>query len=166
MSISRRQKRMSRADRKPKSTGMMLTSLMDVFTVLVLYLIVNQGSGVSVEPPRRVKLPDSVVETAPRRTLVMAVSDTDVLIQGEVIVKVEEVLASKQDYIDPVRQEMLRIKNLAAEQGDKVVAESTEVTILADRGVPFKVLKKLMSTSSSAGYDKISLAVNQKEKQN
>lgn len=166
MSISRRQKRMSRADRKPKSTGMMLTSLMDVFTVLVLYLIVNQGSGVSVEPPRRVKLPDSVVETAPRRTLVMAVSDTDVLIQGEVIVKVEEVLASKQDYIDSVRQEMLRIKNLAAEQGDKVVAESTEVTILADRGVPFKVLKKLMSTSSSAGYDKISLAVNQKEKQN
>ena len=166
MSTSRRQERMSRNDRKPKSTGMMLTSLMDVFTVLVLYLIVNQGSGVDVEPPKRVKLPDSVVETAPRRTLVMAVSDTDVLIQGEVIVKVEDVLASKQDYIDSVRQEMLRIKNLAAEQGDKVVADSTEVTILADRGVPFKVLKKLMSTSSSAGYDKISLAVNQKEKQN
>lgn len=166
MSDSRRQKRMSRNSRKPKSTGMMLTSLMDVFTVLVLYLIVNQGSGVDIEPPTRVKLPDSVVETAPRRSVVMAVSDTEVLIQGQPIIAITDVLANRQDYIEPVRLEMLRIKNLAAEQGDKAISESSEVTILADRSVPFKVLKKLMSTSSSAGFDKISLAVNQKENQN
>jgi len=143
----------------------MLTSLMDVFTVLVLYLIVNQGSGVDLEPPRTIKIPDSVVETAPRKSVVMAVSATEVLIQGEAIISVSDVLESKQDYIEPVRQEILRIKSEAAAQGNRAISESSEITILADRGIPFKILKKLMSTSSSAGFDKISLAVNQKENQ-
>lgn len=165
MSDSRRKKRMSRSRRKGGSTGMMLTSLMDIFTVLVLYLIVNQGTGVTLDAPKTVKIPESVVETEPRRSVVMAVSSTEVLVQGVTIVSVAELLESKQDYIEPIRQEMLRIKNLAAEQGDKGISESGEVTILADRGVPFKILKKLMSTSSSAGFDKISLAVNQKENQ-
>jgi biopolymer transport protein ExbD len=81
-------------------------------------------------------------------------------------VSIADVLASNQDYIEPVRQEMVRVKELAESQGIQAAANKTEVTILADRGVPFKILKKLMSTSSSAGYEKISLAVNQKEKQN
>jgi biopolymer transport protein ExbD len=161
---SRRQNRMSRNKGKPP--GLSLTSLMDVFTILVLYLLVNQGSGADIDPPKTIKIPDSVVETSPRQTVVMTVSDTAVYIQGEAIVSIADVLASKQDYIEPVRQEMVRVKELAESQGIQAAANKTEVTILADRGVPFKILKKLMSTSSSAGYEKISLAVNQKEKQN
>jgi biopolymer transport protein ExbD len=156
---------MSRNSRKPKSTGMMLTSLMDIFTVLVLYLIANQGTGVTLDTPKTVRIPDSIVETAPRRSIVMAVSETEVQIQGVPIITIADVISNQKDYIEPVRQEMLRLKNLAAEQGDKGISESTEITILADKGIPFKILKKLMSTSSSAGFDKISLAVNQKENQ-
>jgi len=161
---SRRQNRMSR--NKGKMPGLSLTSLMDVFTILVLYLLVNQGSGADIDPPKTIKIPDSVVETSPRQTVVMTVSDTAVYIQGEAIISIAEVLDSKQDYIEPVRQEMVRVKELAESQGIQAAANKTEVTILADRSVPFKILKKLMSTSSSAGYEKISLAVNQKEKQN
>lgn len=161
---SRRQKRMSR--NKGKGASLSLTSLMDVFTILVLYLLVNQGSGADIDPPKTIKLPDSIVETSPRQTIVMTVSDTAVFLQGEPVITVAEVLESKQDYIEAVRQEMVRLKDVSTEQGGQVAANNTEVTILADRGVPFKILKKLMSTSSSAGYVKISLAVNQKEKQN
>jgi len=161
---SRRVKRMSR--NKGKMPGLSLTSLMDVFTILVLYLLVNQGSGADIDPPKTIKIPDSVVETSPRQTIVMTVSDTAVYLQGEAVITVAEVLESKLDYIEAVRQEMVRLKELSVEQGGQVAANNTEVTILADRGVPFKILKKLMSTSSSAGYVKISLAVNQKEKQN
>lgn len=165
MKGSRRQKRMSRNSRKAKSTGMMLTSLMDIFTVLVLYLIVNQGSGVDLEPPRRVTLPDSVVETVPKRAIVIAVSDKDVLVQSEPVITLQEVSESHQEYIDAIRVAMLRMKSKAADEGDKAISESSEVIILADRAVPYKILKKLMASSSSAGFDKISLAVNQKENQ-
>lgn len=161
---SRRMRRMSR--NKGKAPGLNLTSLMDVFTILVLYLLVNQGTGADIDPPKTIKLPDSVVEASPRQTVVMTVSDQAVYLQGEAVVSIAEVLESQQDYIDVVRQELLRLQSESAEQGGQVAANKTEVTILADRGVPFKILKKLMSTSSSAGYDKISLAVNQKENQN
>lgn len=161
---SRRLNRMSR--NKGKGVALSLTSLMDVFTILVLYLLVNQGSGADIDPPKTIKIPDSIVETSPRQTIVMTVSDTTILIQGEVVATTAELLESKQDYIDSVRQVMARHKELAVEQGGQIAANKTEVTILADRAVPFKILKKLMSTSSSAGFDKISLAVNQKEKQN
>ncbi len=161
---SRRVKRMSRNKSKP--AGLSLTSLMDVFTILVLYLLVNQGSGADIDPPKTIKIPDSIVETSPRQTIVMTVSDVAVYLQGEAVISIPDVLESKQDYIEAVRQEMVRLKDISTEQGGQVAANNTEVTILADRAVPFKILKKLMSTSSSAGYDKISLAVNQKEKQN
>lgn len=161
---SRRQKRMSR--NKGKVASLSLTSLMDVFTILVLYLLVNQGSGADIDPPKTIKIPDSVVETSPRQTIVMTVSDIAVYLQGEPVITIAEVLESKQDYIEAVRQEMVRLKDVSNEQGGQVAANNTEVTILADRSVPFKILKKLMSTSSSAGYVKISLAVNQKENQN
>jgi biopolymer transport protein ExbD len=151
---------------KGKGASLSLTSLMDVFTILVLYLLVNQGSGADIDPPKTIKLPDSIVETSPRQTIVMTVSDSAVFLQGEAVITVAEVLESKQDYIEVIRQEMVRLKDVSTEQGGQVAANNTEVTILADRGVPFKILKKLMSTSSSAGYVKISLAVNQKEKQN
>ena len=164
MSSSRRMRRMARSKKKPPSLS--LTSLMDVFTILVLYLLVNQGTGADIDPPKSIKLPDSIAETSPRQTIILAVNDATVSLQGQVIANISEVLETKSDYVESIRQDMAKLKEFSTTQGGQVAANNTEVTILADRAVPFKVLKKLMSTSSSAGFDKISLAVNQKEKQN
>ena len=145
---------------------MVLTSLMDIFIVIVIYLLMNQAIGVDVAPPKAIKLPDSVVDVSPRQTVLMTVSNTDVVIQGERVATVAEVLENKEDLIEAVRERMLRIRESYIGINDESIANSTEVTIMADRSVPFKVLKKLMSSSSSVGYGKISLAVNKKEKQN
>lgn len=164
MKNSRRLKRMDR--REIKTPTVILTSLMDIFIVMVIYLLMNQAIGVDVAPPRAIKLPDSVVDTPPRQTVVMTVSNTDVVVQGERVATIAEVLGNKEDYIEAVAKRMLKIRESYIGINEESVANSTEVTIMADRAVPFKVLKKLMSTSSSAGYGKISLAVNQKEKRN
>jgi biopolymer transport protein ExbD len=162
MKNSRRLIRMDR--REVKVPSVILTSLMDIFIVMVIYLLMNQAVGVDVAPPRAIKLPDSVVDTLPRQTVVMTVSNADVIVQGERVATIAEVLESKEDYIEAVGKRMLKIRESYIGINDESVANSTEVTIMADRAVPFKVLKKLMSTSSSAGYSKISLAVNKKEK--
>lgn len=164
MKSSRRLKRMDR--RNVKSQTLVLTSLMDIFIVMVIYLLMNQTIGVDVAPPRAIKLPDSIVDTAPRQTVVMTVSNTDVVVQGERVATTAQVLESQEDYIQAVGERMLKIRESYIGINDESLANSTEVTIMADRGVPFKVLKKLMTTSSSAGYGKISLAVNRKEKRN
>jgi len=164
MKNSRRLKRMDR--RGYTTPTVILTSLMDIFIVMVIYLLMNQALGVDVAPPRSIKLPNSMVETQPRQTIVMTVSNQDIVVQGERVATIAEVLDSQEDYIKSVGERMLMIRKSYIGISEEAVASSTEVTIMADRAIPFKVLKKLMSTSSSAGYEKISLAVNQSDKRN
>jgi biopolymer transport protein ExbD len=160
MSIVFGKRRRARKDHKGDSAGMMLTSLMDIFIVLVLYLLVNQGTGVELDPPENVVLPTSGVDTAPRQSVVIVLSDHDVRVQGQPVVSMADVVASDELEITPIRQAIEHIK-AEAEQRQDQAGMHTEVTIVADQSVPFKVLKKVMLSSSNAGYGKISFAVNQ-----
>ncbi len=163
MKSTRRMKRMARNHSK-KIPGMSLTSLMDVFTILVFFLLVNSGSEV-LEPPKKITLPDSVVETKPRETATIVVSDEGVIVQGEMVTTMAEVVAAQGETIAPVTERLQAIKGAVIGASTKAVAESTEVTILSHKTIPFKVLRKIMSSCTYAGYDKISLAVLQKAKQ-
>jgi biopolymer transport protein ExbD len=160
MSMAIVQRRRLRKQGKSDSAGMMLTSLMDIFIVLVLYLLVSQGTGVDIEPPEHVMLPLSGVDTAPRQSVVIVLSGVDVRIQGQPVVSMAEVVASDELEITPIRQAIERIKADAERRQDQAGVH-TEVTIVADQSVPFKVLKKIMLSSSNAGYGKISFAVHQ-----
>ena len=161
MKSTRRMKRMSRSKRN-QVASLSLTSLMDVFTILVLYLLVNQSSGTVLEPPKSIKLPDSVAEAKPRETLVVTVGAEEVTVQGEVAATVPEILESKGDVIDSIRERMMQVKSSAIGVSDEASEQSKEVTIMGDRQVPFKVLKRVMTSCTAAGYTKVSLAVNQK----
>ncbi|WP_181179313.1 ExbD/TolR family protein [Methylibium rhizosphaerae] len=160
MSIVLGKRRKAHKENKGDSAGMMLTSLMDIFIVLVLYLLVNQGTGVELDPPENVILPISGVDTAPRQSVVVVLSDRDVRVQGQSVVSMAEVVASDELEIAPIRQAIERIKAEAEQRADQN-GMHTEVTIVADQFVPFKVLKKVMLSSSNAGFGKISFAVNQ-----
>jgi biopolymer transport protein ExbD len=142
MSIVIGKRRRARRESMGDSTGMMLTSLMDIFIVLVLYLLVNQGTG------------------APRQSVVIVLSERDVRIQGQPVVSMADVVTSDELEITPIRQAIERIKAEAEQRRDQA-GMHTEVTIVADQSVPFKVLKKVMLSSSNAGFGKISFAVNQ-----
>lgn len=164
MKNTRRMKRMTRAQRN-KAGALNLTSLMDVFTILVLYLLVNQSTVEITEPARDVKLPDSVAEAKPRQTIVLMVSEQLVSIEGEPLATITEVEENKTGVIEPLKEKLLKIKESVIGVDAEAVEKSSEVTIMAHRKVPFKVLKTLMSSCTSAGYTKISLAVNQKASQ-
>jgi biopolymer transport protein ExbD len=160
MSLVLGKRRKAHKETKGDSAGMMLTSLMDIFIVLVLYLLVNQGTGVELDPPENVILPISGVDTSPRQSVVVVLSDRDVRVQGQSVVSMAEVVASDELEIAPIRQAIERIKAEAEQRADQA-GMHTEVTIVADQFVPFKVLKKVMLSSSNAGFGKISFAVNQ-----
>lgn len=161
MNNSRRMKRMARA-KKNRAAGLNLTSLMDVFTILVLYLLVNQSSGTVLEPPKNIKLPESIVETKPRETLVIAVSDDDVVVPGLEPLLVSDIMATEGEVVETIRERLLVIKSSVISEGQLATDTSNEVTIMGNREIPFKLLKKIMTSCTAAGYTKISLAVNQK----
>ena len=140
---------------------MNLTSLMDVFTILVFFLLVNSGSVEILEAPKDVLLPESRVESKPRETVVISVSPEEVLVQGQLVAMVGDILEGRPGALEPVGARLSQLKNNIVGPSTRVVAGSQEVTILADRSVPFAVIKTLMSTCTSEGFENVSLAVIQ-----
>lgn len=159
MRNTRRIERMSR--NRVKITKMPLTSLMDVFTILVFFLLVNSGSVEIMEAPKDVSLPVSKVETKPRETVVIFVSPDEVLVQGKLVARVSDILEGEESAIDPITARLAELKERIIGDSTATVAGSDEVTILADKSVPFAVIKTIMSTCTNEGYEKVSLAVIQ-----
>lgn len=164
MKQSRRLKRMTRNGKGLTSGGLNLVSLMDVFTILVFFLLVNSSSSDVMEPPKNIKLPDSTVEAIPRETVVVMITPEEILVQGVVVARTQDVLDSKDSIISQVKERLLLQKKKVIGLNTKTISESQEVTVLAHRTVPFRLMKKVMSSCTSAGYSKISLAVIQKAK--
>jgi len=164
MKETRRMKRMAR-NHKRKLPGLNLTSLMDVFTILVFFLLVNSSNSEVLEPPKQITLPSSVVETKPKETTVIVVSKDVVTVQGEAVVSIADVMASKSEAIIQISDKLKSVRSNVIGISTKAIAESNEVTILSDKSIPFKVLRKIMSSCTFAGYEKVSLAVIQKAKQ-
>lgn len=160
MKNSRRIKRMSR--NRTAVTKMNLTSLMDVFTILVFFLLVNSGQSEVLDTPNEVVLPESIVESRPRETVVIFVSPESVVVQGEAVVRTEDVAAMAGSDIEPINRRLEAIKASVIGPSTLAAADSQEITILADKSIPFDVIKKVMSTCTGQGYTRISLAVIQK----
>ncbi len=155
---------MSRNRKKP--TKMDITSLMDVFTILVFFLLMNAANTEVLEPPEGITLPASVVEDKPRETVVIFVSPDEVTVQGERVALTREILESDSPTVSAIGRRLAEMRENIIGFNTQKIAESHEVTLLADRSVPFSVVKKVMSTSTSEGYGRVSLAVLQKASQN
>jgi biopolymer transport protein ExbD len=150
---------------KKKLTNLNLTSLMDVFTILVFFLLFHSGGNEVLEAPKQITLPDSVVEAKPRETVVILVSPEQVLVQGQVVIRTVDLLDTNVDTVAEITQRLEQLEQNIIGLSTKAAVESKEVTILADKTIPFRALKKIMSTCTGSGYGKISLAVTQKEAQ-
>jgi len=158
MRDSRRMKRMERTNRQGRITGLGLNliPMMDVLTVLVFFLLFHSFNGDT--PSAKITLPASVVETRPRETVHIVVTPEAVLVQDEAVVSTSKLL---EDNAATVQEIAKRLKQLEPHLL-QTAAENRELTLLADKTIPFKVLKKILATCTASGYGRISLAVIQK----
>lgn len=163
MRSSRRIKRMGR--NRTKIAKMNLTSLMDIFTILVFFLLVNTGAVQVLDTPKEISLPESRVKSKPRETVVIFISPTEVLVQGKLVALVDDILKDKSSVLDPIAARLAQLKKNVIGISTLAVSTSQEVTILADKSVPFIVIKTIMSTCTGEGFEVVSLAVTQKDAQ-
>jgi biopolymer transport protein ExbD len=164
MNASRRIRRMKR--RKRAIPKLNLTSLMDVFTVLVFFLIFNSSATVeTLQQPKQITLPESVVESKPRDTVVIFIGTDEVLVQGVPVARVADIRTAGDFEIEPIGVRLAELSDSVIGLNTQAVAESQEVTVLADKSIPFSVVKKVMATCTARGYTRVSLAVVQKSTQ-
>src|SRR5690606_39217076 len=99
----------------------------------------------------------------PSETVVVMVTPTQIFVQGAPVATTAEVDAQPGLIVAPLRDALKRQTDriLRAQAAADVAAR--EITILGDKSVPYRVLKKVMATCTDADYGKLSLAVIQKE---
>jgi biopolymer transport protein TolR len=164
MKKSNRARRMERHHaRMRRGAGLNLVSLMDIFTILVFFLLVNSAEVQTLETPKDISLPESIAENKPRETVVVHISHDQVLVQGSPVATLAEVEALDGNIIEPLKVALQRQSDRVLREVAAADAASREVTILGDRELPYRVLKKIMATCTEADYGKLSLAVIQKQ---
>ncbi|MEE8427613.1 MAG: biopolymer transporter ExbD [Woeseiaceae bacterium] len=160
---SQRAKRMDRRhERSRRLVSLNLVSLMDIFTILVFFLLVNSANVEVLPNAKQIQLPESIAEERARETVVILISEEDIIVQGEAVAKVAEVMARRGNDIPELRQ-ALKSQNdrvMRREMQDDIAGR--EVTIMGDKDIPYRLLKKVMATCMASDYGQISLAVMQK----
>lgn len=160
MSMSRRAKRMQRTHkRNSQSGGLNLTALMDIFTILVFFLMVNQ-SDVSVQSSDSIELPVSIADKQPEEQVTVLITKDDILVQGRAIVKTAEVIASKDEEIAALKEELQYLAQRTPIASD-AINDGRPITIMGDKSTAYSLLKKVMNTCAKAEFNNISLAIEQ-----
>lgn len=162
MKHSRRAHRMEvRAHRKAGVASMNLVSLMDIFTILVFFLLA-QSAAVEVLPNTdKLELPESHAEERARETVLIMVTAEDILVNGKSAMKTSE--AYRGSELQPLQIVLEAQADRIVKVGDQAEDDRGEVTIMADKGLPFSLLKKVMLAATKAQYGMLSFAVLQKE---
>lgn len=165
MRSERRIKRMQKAGRGRKMPGFNLTALMDIFTILVFFLLVNSSTAEQLPNRQDLELPESVAERKPEQTVIVMVTRDRILVQGKPVATVADVLDSDERTVPAVSAQLQEARGRVVGLTTRAVAKKDQVTIMGDREIPYRLLRKLMQSCTRVGYTTISLAVIQKATQ-
>ena len=164
MSTSSRARRMAQHHLRHKADAELnLIPLIDILSVMVAFLLVYSTEVEVIQNSKGIEIPQSIAEVAPKQSVVVMITKTDLFVQGEHIATVQDVKDTKEGVVVPLRDALKRSLLVGKEMTQKDLAER-EITIMADKALPYEVLKKVMNTCTDADYGKVSLAVIQKEK--
>ncbi len=160
---SARAKRMEKHHKRNKGAGALnLVSLMDIFTILVFFLLVNSSDVETLPNAKDLQLPESIAEDKAKETVVILIGETDIIVQGTPVAKVADVMATKGNDIPALRKALLSQNDRVLRRDAQAEVAGREVTIMGDKDIPYRLLKKVMATCTESDYGRISLAVLQK----
>ena len=160
---SGRAKRMEKHHKRHKGTGALnLVSLMDIFTILVFFLLVNSSDVQTLPNAKELQLPESIAEKKAKETVVILIGQTDLIVQGTPVAKIADILATQGNDIPELREALLSQNDRVLRREAQEDIAGREVTIMGDKDIPYRLLKKVMATCTESDYGQISLAVLQK----
>ena len=159
MSDSRRTKRMEthHKRRKDRTASLNMVSLMDIFTILVFFLLVTSSDSNTLPSTKSLNLPASTTDKVPKKTLVVMVSNDNIQINGKTITSVTRAINNGKTIVPELAIALVKF----AKKEDKK-KKRYNITIMGDKKIPYKLLKKIMLTCAGTKYANISLAVVQK----
>ena len=150
--------------RNRTDTELNLIPLIDILSVMVVFLLVYSTEVEVVQNVKGVEIPRSSADLAPKQSVVVMITTDQLFVQGELIASIEQIRESASPLIEPLRAVLGRpmLADTSADAANAAMA-TREITVLADRSLPYEVVKKVMATCTAASYGRISLAVIEKD---
>ena len=168
MQSSYSERRLARYNKFRKKSSLNLVSLMDIFTILVFFLLVNSNNSQKLPNSKQLKLPTSVATKAPQETIVIALTAKDILVEGRKVASIEDVvkLGDKTHLIPGLQKELTFQYSKSFQATTQANVKGQSVTIMGDEKIHYDVLRKVLATCRQTNYTSIAFAALQKAKQN
>lgn len=147
------------ARRKHEDAELNLIPMIDIMSVMVAFLLIYSTEVEVVQNAKNVEIPLSTAEAKPAETVVVTITKDMLLVQGEKIATMDQVRDPDAALIEPLREYLSRPLTSKSGAAQQAALAHREITVLADRSLPYEVIRKVMTTCTAAAYDKLSLAV-------
>jgi biopolymer transport protein TolR len=138
---------------------LMLVPMIDILTIMVVYLLVHAADAELLSNPRNISMPMSVSELKPREATVITVARDMLYVNGEEVVPVASIGASAEPVVEPLRAKLRKQARSLIGAG----SETREVTVIAEKSLMYPVLRRIIASCAAAEYTKVSLAVVERE---
>jgi biopolymer transport protein ExbD len=163
--------RVQRASRRERREGEMelnITSMMDMFTIILVFLLKSfSAQGQLVTPGKGLLLPTSTVERSAAQARDVKILRNRIVVEDRTVIGPEEyaeLLTKKEFMIDPLFDVLARFADEARKAAEMFGTEfSGEISIQGDVDVPYKIVTKVMYTCGQAGYPVMNLVVYRNE---
>ncbi len=157
---TRRRNRMLRKQSKRKVVTLNLVSMIDMFTVLVFFLLITTSSVATIRNPRALDLPNSVSIKQPSDTPVLTITRDLIQLQGQTVMTVTDAEHDSSATLSALKTQLLQAPLLSIKGDNSGRNTRGDINIMADKSTPYSLLKKVMATCGDAAFARISLSVN------
>jgi len=138
-----------------------LVSLMDIFTILVFFLLVNSGDVEVLQADDTLELPSSQSALVPENTVVVLVNESSIIVDGRPIIDIASIALDKEGDIPELKKELAYKASRKIELSAREQKEGLAITIMGDKNTPYSLLKEVIKTCAGQNYRDVALAVNQ-----
>jgi biopolymer transport protein ExbD len=147
--------------RRERDVELNLIPLIDIMSVMVAFLLVYSADVEVIQNSKGVQIPQSIAEQKPKQSVVVMITKDQLFVQGELVTSLEEIRKARTPQVEPLRAVLARpmLEGVAVTEG----LASREITVIADKSLPYEVVKRVMTTCTREGYGRISLAVLEKD---
>lgn len=154
-----RRKRFTLTKKNPSFT-LNITSMTDMFTILLVFLLQSFAAGeVQIDPIEGVRLPSSSTEKNPVDGVKISISPKALLIDQKKLASVENssieasaIDSKDSNFIKPLFDELSKIN-----KDNEKLAKTGKVLFQADQELPYATLRKVLYTASMAGFPNIKM---------
>lgn len=146
--------------KKNQSFTLNITSMTDMFTILLVFLLQSYAAGeVQIDPIEGLRLPSSNTEKNPIDGAKLSISPTELKFDQVLVAKVQN-NQIEQAAIDPKDPNFIQplfdqLKKFNTE--NEKLAKTGKVLLQADQELPFSTIRKIMYTASMAGFPNLKL---------